>query len=210
MKKKCVLFQFIIMLFCCFMAGCCEKKESALYREGDVIEFGTSLMESNEKLEWIVLECKDDEALLISKDIIEYRSFHSKTETATEWNNSDICTWLNEDFYEKAFSQEEMALILECEIQTLNYGSSTVNSTRKHIFLLDIQETKNYVIGKKYAKILVRDSAKGWLLRDKAENQSHIAYVNAEGNIIDKFGVVMDSVQGIRPAMRISLEQNNN
>ena len=206
MKKKFILIQFIIVLFCIFIAGCSEKKETTRYIEGDVIEFGTALIERDTKLEWIVLECQNDRALLISKNIIEYRNFHSKTKTNIEWQNSDICAWLNNDFYNGAFSEEEKAKVLEYEIQTKNYGSETSDSTQNRVFLFNIQEVKKYVTGKKYAETTIEDSSKGWLLRDKAENQSHIAYVNEEGNIIDDFGAVMDSVQGIRPAMWIKIE----
>ena len=119
---------------------------------------------------------------------------------------NDICAWLNNDFYNGAFSEEEKAKVLEYEIQTKNYGSETSDSTQNRVFLFNIQEVKKYVTGKKYAETTIEDSSKGWLLRDKAENQSHIAYVNEEGNIIDDFGAVMDSVQGIRPAMWIKIE----
>ena len=51
MKKKFILIQFIIVLFCIFIAGCSEKKETTRYIEGDVIEFGTALIERDTKLE---------------------------------------------------------------------------------------------------------------------------------------------------------------
>ena len=207
MNRKYLLFYCMVFLFCCFMAGCGSKKVTTPYEKGEIIEFGTSLTDDSKKMEWIVLECKEDEALLISKDIIAYRSFHSKTNTSTEWHNSDICIWLNNDFYTGAFSEDERAKILECEIATLNYNSKTADSTKNHVFLLNIQEAKDYVIGKKYAGTVLEDSYNGWLLRDKAETQSHIAYVNKEGEIKEDAGVVMNVIQGIRPAIWIRLEQ---
>lgn len=202
-----MLLLLVLMLLCNFIMGCGKKVEANPYAEGDVIEFGTSLAGNDEKLEWIVLECKNSEALLLSKEIIEYRSFHLKSETATEWHNSDICTWLNGDFYNSAFSEVEKDKILECEIQTKNYGSDTADSTQNRIFLLDIKEAEKYVIGKKYAKISTEgSSAKGWFLRDKSGNQSFIAYVDAEGNIKVNYDVEMSSEQGIRPAIRIKID----
>lgn len=204
MKKKCLLHRFLLVLFCCFLIGC-GKKVEAIERaaEGEIIEFGTSVSE-NKKLEWYVLECDGGEALLLSKEIITYRRFH-QNDTSIEWHNSECCTWLNNDFYNEAFSEAEKDKIIECEIQTKNYGSDTADSTPNRVFLLSTKEMNEYVKGKKYAEILINDSAIGWFLRDKAENQTHIAYVDANGDIIEGLGAEMQSEQGIRPAIRIKV-----
>ena len=204
MKKNYLLHRFLLVLFCCFLMGCGKKNERMETVDvGDVVEFGMSLSE-NQILKWIVLECDGDEALLLSEEIITYRRFH-QNDTSIEWHSSECCTWLNNDFYNEAFSEAEKDKIIECEIQTKNYGSDTADSTPNRVFLLSTKEMNEYVKGKKYAKILINDSAIGWFLRDKAENQTHIAYVDANGDIIEGLGAEMQSEQGIRPAIRIKV-----
>ena len=54
-------------------------------------------------LEWIVLDKNEDKALLLSKNVIDCKCFED-TKTETTYNNSSIRKWLNEEFYNEAFS----------------------------------------------------------------------------------------------------------
>lgn len=194
MKKNYFVCLFVFLLLSCFMTGCHS------YQEGDVIEFGVSLEEKDKSLQWIVLECSDGEALLLSKDIVTYRSFHSKINTSITWQNSDICNWLNNDFYNNAFSEQEKERIVQSEVTTEKDGSSI--SSQNYVFLLSVQEAKKYVTDKGYNK---KDSESVWLLRDEGQNSSYIACIIDE-HIVQNPGVPMDSEQGIRPAIRIKIE----
>ena len=62
-----------------------------------------------EPIEWLVLKQEDGRTLLISKYLLDYRIFDRKLQS---YENSEIRTWLNENFFSEAFSNEEKNRIL--------------------------------------------------------------------------------------------------
>jgi len=62
-------------------------------------------------LEWNVLEETDEYQFLLSKHMIDSRPFHSEC-VEVSWDESDIKKWLNEDFFNRAFTPEEQEKIL--------------------------------------------------------------------------------------------------
>ena len=75
-----------------------------------------------EPIEWTVLDLKDGKAFVISKKILTYKPF-SETENVA-WENSTIRQWLNGDFYNTAFSDEEKNRVIETKQESIQ--SSTV------------------------------------------------------------------------------------
>lgn len=76
---------------------------------GDVVEFGRYKQFSHlpdSPLEWIILDIKDDQFLLLTKNIITGMDYHGVYEETT-WANCDLRKWCNNDFYYTAFSAEE-------------------------------------------------------------------------------------------------------
>ena len=71
-------------------------------RKGDIVTLGNYYGE----IEWLVLDVKDDNLLLITLDCIDALPYNNERKKLT-WENSDIRKWLNEDFIEMAFSEEE-------------------------------------------------------------------------------------------------------
>ena len=59
-----------------------------------------------EPIEWIILNNTGDKLVLISKYVLSHRVVHS-LEKKFEWPNSDLCVWLNNDFYNEAFDERE-------------------------------------------------------------------------------------------------------
>ena len=56
---------------------------------------------------------EDGELLLLSKYCLDSRAYNRKADVSLVWENSDYRAWLNDDFYNTAFSEEEKALIVE-------------------------------------------------------------------------------------------------
>ena len=83
---------------------------------GDIIEFGRYQQRGNstekEPIEWVVLDVRKGNVLLLSKQILDYRGFVSTHGGTESWENSDIRKWLNSDFLSSAFSDEEKKYIL--------------------------------------------------------------------------------------------------
>ena len=70
---------------------------------GDIIEFGD--------FEWLVLDVRDNQALIITKHVITRRAYHGGN-APTSWNSSDIRWWLNNNFFQR-FDPADQALINE-------------------------------------------------------------------------------------------------
>ena len=82
---------------------------------GDYISFGTYEQDSNfsngeEDIEWIVLEKQDEYLLLISKYALDSEPFDTYHTNVT-WETSTLRMWVNNDFYNSAFSKIEQTMI---------------------------------------------------------------------------------------------------
>lgn len=64
-----------------------------------------------ESLEWIVLDTKDNLALVVSKYIVDCQPYNEGYKECV-WENSSIRKWLNSDFFNTAFSQSEQERIV--------------------------------------------------------------------------------------------------
>ncbi len=64
-----------------------------------------------ESIEWIILKKDGDDALLISKKILDTKAFEDGIGSTT-WEDSSIRKWLNEDFYNTAFDEADKARIM--------------------------------------------------------------------------------------------------
>ena len=65
-----------------------------------------------EALEWVVLKQVDGKTLVTTKYNIDSRHA-SEEKGAVTWENCTLRTWMNDEFYNSAFSDEEKAAILE-------------------------------------------------------------------------------------------------
>jgi len=78
-------------------------------------------------IEWIPLEEKNGKTLLLSKDVLDWEMYD---EDGKLWLESFLFHYLNK-LYDSIFSEEEKAVIAECE-----YG---------RIFPLSVDEIKRYL-----------------------------------------------------------------
>lgn len=104
-----------------------EKLKSA--RVGDYVFFGSYEQDNNlnngkEYIEWLVLEIKENKALVISKYGLERMPFNNRR-VAFNWDSSSIKNWLEESFLINSFSSKNKSSIL-------------------NILLLDVYEVKKY------------------------------------------------------------------
>ena len=109
------------------------------------------------------------------------------------WRDSDIRIWLNDSFYDYAFSNDEKNLILP-------YCTGNGLSDSDNVFLLSVDEVERY-------QDLFESDGTGWWLRTPGDNRSYdcVAYVGGFNCIhIYTNGMTPDQVKMIRPAIRIS------
>ena len=201
-----------------------SKKKNPFTQEikiGDIVSLGKYEQDNRnngkEKINWIVLEIEDNKAFIISEYALIARPFN-KNKTDIIWNDSTIRKWLNDDFYNKAFSDEEKEIILDSEILT---GAG--NKTEDKVFLLSIDEANAYFkddnsrmcASTDYAKISNINVSKNknsngeetswWWLRSVGKEPYLSVTVKHDGSINSNGSSVNYTKGGIRPAMWIKI-----
>lgn len=90
------------------------------YKVGDIISLGKyDINKDGEKddIEWIVTDITDGKVLLVTKVFVDYKCFFNTiySPDVREWCDSDSYKWLNGEFYDQSFSEEEKEKIIETE-----------------------------------------------------------------------------------------------
>ena len=160
-------------------------EQNKLYkREGNKIFFGNYPNEDKGivfPIEWDILEENNGKALIISHYILDSKRFDS---ISSNYENSEIRKWLNNEFINNAFNKNEQALINNINIDNslLSTGDKTntfiCNNTIDKIFILSVREVKKYfekeastAYGTQYAKsqglnVLTEDKIKALIIYD--------------------------------------------
>ena len=128
---------------------------------GDIVQMGTYEQDGDAETEdpicWDVLDKDGDAVLLISHDVIAYQRF-SDSRKCVIWEDSEIRTWLNQEFYAEAFDETEQASIRETTLEnpsTEGFAAHVDPSgdvqvresrpdTKDKIFLLSWKEAEQY------------------------------------------------------------------
>ncbi|MBE6587308.1 MAG: TIR domain-containing protein [Ruminococcaceae bacterium] len=123
------------------------KEQLKNIKIGDCFEFGVYEQDNNtsngkEKIEWYVLDVKDDKALVISTYGIECKPYNTECINIT-WGSSTIREWLNGAFLDTAFSTIEKSMIPKMSVpaSTPSQGDTTYD----RVFLLDGNEVGEYL-----------------------------------------------------------------
>lgn len=119
---KRLLCVFIVLL--CFVASPALAAGIPAVSVGDVVTFGSYeqdnvLDNGKEPLEWIVLDVQGNQAMLLSKYCIDTVIFYPER-VPMYWGISDLRTWMNGDFIQTAFTQDEQAAILTTTVHNDN------------------------------------------------------------------------------------------
>ena len=191
---------------------------------GDTIYLGTyeqDNLTSNgaEALEWLVLKVDDGKALLISRYGLDVQPYHDLWESA-DWETCSLRAWLNDNFLQTAFSNEEQEMILISTIPAnLNsYYPNTPqgNAVKDKLFLLSMTEVKTYfssnteLVCQATAYAIGRGASRAgcnWWLRTLGRDEESATHVWTIGGI-NEYGVSFRERKiTIRPAMWIELPQ---
>ena len=98
------------------------------------------------------MDKKDNSLLLISKYILDSKQYN-KERTNVSWETSYLRSWLNEDFYSAAFSENERKYIRETNVKAEDnpyYGTDAGKDTVDKIFVLSVSEAKKYLTNERY------------------------------------------------------------
>lgn len=180
---------------------------------------------SEEDIEWLVLAKTEHAALLISKYALSCQPYYTVNGDVT-WETSSVRKWLNDTFFNKAFSVEEQRMIFTTNVvndDNDQYGTKGGNNTYDKVFLLSTDEANEYFKSDEDRKCPVTDYVLNqgvfvyggnkvdgkptgpWWLRSPGMDQSHACCANEN---VSYGGYTVNTKQTVfvRPAMWISVE----
>lgn len=156
--KKFMSFILVLML-CLSMISLTAQAENI--EPGTYVTFGTyeqdnDASNSAEPIEWLVLETEGNKALLISRYGLDSKPYNTDYVDVT-WENCTLRAWLNSEFINEAFSENEQAMILTTTVDnsdsqgydfTAHYDYAEPvtggNNTEDKVFLLSYAEVSKY------------------------------------------------------------------
>lgn len=209
-----IVYSLIIMP----MHNLAEKKEEFKEAQiGDIVTFGTYKYAyeyyKSGPISWRILDKKGDKILIISEYGLDAMSYGSES----TWAECGPRTWLNDDFYNDAFSDAEKSIIETTSVsadKNPKYDKSPGKATEDKVFLLSIKEANKYFKSDKerrcepteYAVSNSVDEYEGycyWWLRSPGEYDDSAACVSSEGEI--DYSGVSNGPLGVRPALWINV-----
>ncbi len=117
---------------------------------GDMILFGSHEQDNvpengKEPLEWIVLDVRGNQVMLLSSYCIDTVIFYPER-VPMFWGKSDLRTYLNGDFLQETFTPEEQARILTTTVENSNpHGMKGAgDDTLDQVYLLSKTEVLQY------------------------------------------------------------------
>ena len=177
----------------------------------ETYSIGTYKQESNEpsNIEWVVLEKKDGKLLLTTKNIIDNKSYDEQGKS--NFTQSSIKNWLNDDFYKDAFTKEQQDKILDTTLSG-NQKAKVFLLTEDEVSayypedVLRIARATNYAMNQDNdgEKLSTRNNniAGYWLMT--SENTEDTPYVSNTGKIV-KTGEKADANHiGVRPCIWVT------
>ena len=114
-----------------------------LTAQGGAYDQDGNLDNGAEPIEWIVIADAEDRLLLLSDKVLDQKRFNEQY-GETSWETSDLRKWLNEDFYNAAFNDEEKSII-EDYVTVPGDVSAGVTEVSDKVFLLSEAEAEAYI-----------------------------------------------------------------
>ena len=215
-----------------------EEKANSIYEKykieklkiaevGDSVFFGTYEQDNKssngkENIEWVVLEVKDGKALIHSRFVLDFKEYNTRFDDVT-WETCTLRKWLNNDFINEAFSDDEKAMISTVTVEAdknPEYSTDPGKATQDQVFLLSITEVEQYysfdderervatdvIKGYSDANLLNLDEYGrcGWWLRSPGADQESAASVDNSG-FIGNYGFSVGLRKGVTPALWVNL-----
>lgn len=193
---------------------------------GLLVSFGrfeqdNNLKNGKEAIQWRVLDVDDETALLISEVVLALRPYHSQVQPVN-WDMCSLRSWLNQDFYENAFTGSERKSIALTRLinddTPTNYYTDDGKVTEDYVFLLRSEDLPRYFPRtpdlKTAASEVVNELRKNepfgtnyyttWWLRSLGTDTFKAAVVEIDGTL--KLSTSIDSAYvGVRPVIRVYL-----
>lgn len=214
-------------------------------RPGEIITFGayphTADGADSTPIKWRVLQNSGSELFLLSEYILDCKRYHGKSADITwydcvdiTWRDCDLRKWLNDEFYNIAFTAAEKVFIKTAHCTDNGEGTQ---DTEDKVFLLSVNEIKDAsdklgkelrrTVGTDFAKVKkpdgcslgVYDKSKKvdymiidgkevgcswWWLRTQGNQPTRACFIGTNFSI-RSYGNNSIAGYGVRPALKINL-----
>ncbi len=188
--------------------------------------------DAKEPIKWRVLSVEGDDAFLIADQCLDYKKYNGDEEEFLidtpdiTWEGCTLRAWLNEIFYQNAFSQEEGEAIQSTTVKNESNLITDVNGgedTTDKVYLLSLSEATKEAYGfpmnseesesrvaedTQYA-MRNGDVPMTWWLRSPGYSQKYAVMVEKSGEIDSDFGYMTDLLFGVRPVLHIDLSASS-
>lgn len=176
-------------------------------------------------IEWIVLATQEERALVLSRYVLDYQPYHSEA-AVVRWENSALRRWLNGEFVDRAFTEEELEMICIPEEEDDPMGDflwqmfrmeTATSAIADRVFLLSTADIAQYFPsenslfcpgasckGTAYAEALVESDLCWWLRSSMSEYPA--AYIVSPVNSVGVSAADEDNCNGVRPAMWVRID----
>jgi hypothetical protein len=171
---------------------------------GDTVLFGTY---NDNPLEWQVLRVEDGKALLITKNCTSERPYNDEY-THVTWETCTLRTYLNTDFYDDSFSNEQKDLIATTTVinpDNASYKTPGGNTTDDKVFLLSMDEANLYFTDDA-GRVAKSSRWTWWWLRSPGYAADRTTFADGYGSLNDIGRRVTENTGGVRPVIWINLE----
>nr|WP_269141877.1 DUF6273 domain-containing protein [Lientehia hominis] len=172
-----------------------------------------------EIIEWRILDRDQDKILVVSEYVLDFKQMDSAFREVEYWGDSSLRSWLNQDFINISFVDDEKEMISPVSVKNQVYKNHVTvggGNTVDKVFLLSIEEAEKYFLTNEerisrataytneQGMYSYSDSSCLWWLR--SPNNIGYAYVSADGSI-NEGGINCWSDSGVRPALWIDVNQ---
>ena len=206
-----------------------ERAEDLRYRliaqaeVDDIIYFGkyeqdNIRLNGKEVLEWKVLCVEDGKVLVATKYVVDCCVYYTGDGEAT-WENSDLRQWMNQDFFNSAFSAEEQSRIATTTViaeENPKHDTPQGKDTLDKIFAPSLREFDAYLALRdwdgsaptRYAakkNLFYVDGTSRWWLRTTGSKEDRVAFTWGPFGESDGIYGGKTSI-GVRPLMWIEMD----
>ena len=170
-----------------------EKARVKNTKIGEVIPFA--------HMDWRVLDKKDGKVLLLKDNALGSTPFDEKGQNVT-WESSSVREWLNKDFLQESFTENERNSILETTVKNTpnaTYKTLAGNNTKDKFFLLSCDEVAKYYDA-------IHETKSCWWLRTPGAAENSMSFVYKDKTVMDYGYEVTNTNITVKPAMWLNIE----
>ncbi len=220
MKRKFIFIIAALVLVFAAVYTVNAQSDTKVYITFGRYEQDNNINNGPEDIEWQVITIENSRALLLSRYGLDTKPYN-EVRTSTTWETSTLRKWLNNDFYNNAFTAAERSKMLYLQIQNKDnpkYGTPGGNDTADHIFLMSVNDVLHYLPDASMRKCEATPYAKAhkaevysngnswWWLRTPGAKEGAV-HIYSDGEIYYEGGYVNNISDVVRPVIWVDWDK---